>query len=117
MEVFVMVKNENQLLGVLISNKNIKGECNHSAAVEKSSLDWETYSFLLKNLEGKKYIRFDNEFATILKFGEANYISPRKQVSLWFARILALTIKELFVFLSGFSVGLAINYFTHIFGW
>lgn len=111
-----MVKNENQLLGILISNKNINGDCDHAVAVKKSGLDWETYSFLLKNLEEKKYIRFDNEFATLLKFGEINYISPKKQVALWMLKILALTIKELFVFLSGVSVGLAVNYFTHIFG-
>lgn len=112
-----MVKNENQLLGILISSKNVNGECNHAAIVEKSGLDWETYSFLLKRLEEKKYIRFDNEFATPLKYGEVNYISPKKQIALCAVKILALTIKELFVFLSGVAVGLSVNYLTHIFGW
>lgn len=112
-----MVKNENQLLGILISNKNVNGECDHSIVVEKSGLDWETYSFLLKILEEKKYIRFDNEFATPLKYGEINYISPKKQIALWIGKLFVLTLKELFVFLSGVGVGLAVNYFTHIFNW
>lgn len=112
-----MVKNENQLLGILISNKNINGECNHTVAVEKSGLDWETYSFLLKCLEEKKYIRFDNEFAKPLKYGEINYISPKKQIASWFAKILVFTVKELFVFALGFISGIAVNYFSHMLGW
>lgn len=54
-----MIKNENDLLGLLIENKNLDNSCNHIVLLNKSHLDIDSYSMLCKNLISKGYITQD----------------------------------------------------------
>lgn len=74
-----MIKNENDLLCLLIENKNFDNSCNHIIALNKSHLDIDSYSLLCKNLISKGYINQDLEFVYITQLGLNNYISPKRQ--------------------------------------
>lgn len=112
-----MIANENDLLGVIINNVNDKNECGHSKIVKSAGIDWDSYSVLVKSLEQKHCIRADSECVLLLSIGRNNYISKKRRFASWILKMLVLTIKELFVFLSGVASGLIVSYFAWKFGW
>jgi len=96
-----MVKNENQLLGVIIQCVNSKNECGHSKIVEQSGLDWDSYSFILKELEEKHYLRSDSEGVHLFSLGIANYISKKDKVLSWLVTLLKFAVSYTLGIFSG----------------
>lgn len=112
------IKNENDFLGFLVSIKNEKNSISVRNVLDQSGLSDIDCSHYFKSLQTKGYVRhMDSETYHIYPDGISAYISPAKRTFHVVGRMLVLTIKELFVFLSGVASGLLVAYLIWKFGW
>lgn len=112
-----MIKNENELLGMLINIQNQCGKIDNSTLSSVVKTDSVSLEFLSKKLAEKHYITYSMDASFVTDLGRANYITKKKLFLLWIAKLLVLTLKELFVFATGVASGLIVAYFSWKFGW
>lgn len=107
-------KTPNALLGKMIKHMDENHDILSSKVVDLSKLDDYSTSVLINELVNSHYVIYSNDILTVTELGRLNYISPMKK---FFTHYLILGLKEVIVFITGIGIGLAINYFSHLFGW
>lgn len=112
-----MIKNENELLGILISIQDKNGKVDNSKLSQITNTDNATLKHLMDILIEKHYVIYTYDTTDVTDLGKVNYVPKWKQMLLWLAKLLVLTVKELFVFASGVLSGLLVAYLTWKFGW
>ena len=109
-----MIKNENDLLGLIIKNKDRNNEIKVSRLFSVANTDSISLQELVNRLVKQKYLIYSTDILSLTDLGIRNYVSPTKKFFLWFAKLLILTIKELIVYIFGIISGVAIAYLSNM---
>lgn len=112
-----MIKNENDFLGVLISNMD--EDCCVSVYTMERATGLTTIQCgdILNSLCEKKHLQImDTVTIRVTQLGLMAYISPKKRLLRWIASFCLFTIKEGIVFALGVVSGLLVAYFSRILG-
>ena len=112
-----MIKNSNDLLGVLIKNKNSNNDVSNNELIEISEMDPYSLKFLLNQLIDKGYVIYTMDTTTVTSLGINNYNSNMKRFVNWISPKLIIAAKEIIIFVAGALSTLLINYISHINGW
>ena len=96
------IKNENDFLGFLISIKNENDDVSVIKTFRESGLSNIDCAHYFKSLSSKGLLDFiDTDTYHLYPHGISSYVSPLKRLSLWVAKLLVLTIKNLIVYIAG----------------
>lgn len=107
-----MIKNKNDLLGLIIKNKNKDNSIKNTELIKLSNLDNYSLDVLIKELIQEKYIIYTLDITTLTSLGINNYISPAKSFITKLCKLLILTIKELIAFALGVGSAILVEILT-----
>lgn len=100
---FGKIKNENDMLGFLISNMDSKKDVSAKIILDNSGLDNVACYTLLKSLEKSSYIIYTRDTMTVSSLGENNYKSPINQFLIWTFKAIIFTSKTVIAYVSGIA--------------
>ena len=110
-----MIKNENDLLGILIKNKDQNNMVEINLLKSIADIDQFSLQELISRLSAKKYLLPSMSAVTLTDLGIRNYVSPRKKFAMWMAKMLVLTVKNLLFYVAGIISGILVSYFSNRF--
>lgn len=96
-----MVKNENELLGLLIRIQDDNRNIDNAKLLEVSKMDGYSLEFLMKPLIEKHYVIYSMDTTTLTSLGIANYISPWKKALSWSVTLLKFAVSYTLGIFSG----------------
>ena len=108
-----MIKNENDFLGLLISNKDSENNVHLSKISSDSGLTSLDISRLIENLSKHDFIvQTDTETIHLFPWGISAYKPLWKRIAIPICKLLVLTIKNLIIFIVGILSGIIVAYAT-----
>lgn len=113
-----MNKRENHFLGLLISVSDENGYFKYDKLDSISKYSNAEKSDMLRSLISYGYIKQESlDRLRVTANGKYAYTSPKKKFALLFFKNSYNLLKFVFTYILGIISGLAIAYFTHLFGW
>lgn len=113
-----MNKAENDFLGLLISFSDENGCVSYGKINKISKYSNAEKSDLINSLSSYGYIQnVDLSTFRITSNGKCAYVSPKKKIALLFLKNSYSLLKFVLTYVLGILSGLAISYFSHLFGW
>lgn len=107
------IKNENDFLGLLISQKDSSGNVDISKMSSDLGLTSIDISYMVKSLSEKDYIiQTDSRIIHLYPWGISAYKPLWKIIAMPIGKLLILTIKNLVLFIGGILSGLIVAYGT-----
>lgn len=113
-----MNKRENHFLGLLISISSENGYVGYGKLNSISKYTDTEKSDLLDSLVSYGYIEKESlEGIRITTSGKFAYVNPKRKFTLSVLKNSYSLLKFIFTYILGIISGLAIAYFSHLFGW
>ena len=109
-----MIKNENDLLGFIIMNKDQNNEIKTNYLISIANTDLVSLSELVDRLVAKKYLIFSYDILSLTDIGIRNYVSTQKRFAIWLSKLLVLTIKNAMVYIAGILSGILVAYISNM---
>lgn len=113
-----MVKNENDFLGILISNADNNHDCNVMDAIRKSGIsDIDCLPFI-KSLETKGFIK-TMDFETIHIYPQAfeSYTIPKRKIKNSILKTSKFTLKTVLEIIIGIIIAILSGFILYHLGW
>lgn len=82
------IKNENDLLGLLIKLKDKNGNVDNNVLLSSSKSEPYSIEFLMNGLINKRYVIYSYDTTTLTSLGLYNYISIPKRIFSWLITLL-----------------------------
>lgn len=87
-----MIKNENELLGLLIKMQDKNRKIRNDDLLSSAEIDGISLEYLLKSLANKSYVVYSMDTTTLTTLGIANYVSAWQRILSWFITLLKFAI-------------------------